>query len=123
MRMSLFCSTFDYVNSPIPARLRAGSLESDTMTATCKITYSAADGHAVPPHYIRVTARDLEAWNAKAARAARAAALRGETVVSITRGDDRPYPDGAPTAYGAGPGLESGTHASRPPIRGLTPTG
>ena len=93
------------------------------MTATCKITYSAADGHAVPPHYIRVTARDLGAWNAKAARAARAAALHDETVVSISRGDDRPYPGGAATASGAGLGFESVTQASLPPMRGLTPAG
>jgi hypothetical protein len=93
------------------------------MTATCKITYSAADGRPVPPHYIRVTARDLGAWNAKAARAARAAALHGETVVSITRGDDRPYPDGVATASAVEPRLESVTQASRPPMRGLTPTG
>ena len=93
------------------------------MTATCKITYSAADGRRIPPHYIRVTARDLGAWNAKARRAARAAALRDETVVSITRGDDRPYPEGAATANGVGPGLESVTPALRPPMRGLTPTG
>jgi len=93
------------------------------MTATCKITYSAADGRPVPPHYIRVTARDLEAWNVKAARAARAAALHDETVASISRGDDRPYPDGVVTANGAGPGVESVTPASRPPMRGLTPAG
>src|SRR5690242_12759504 len=99
MRMSRFCSRFDYVNSPIPAGRRASSLNRSSMTATCKITYSAADGHAVPPHYIRVTARDLPAWNARAAKAAKAAALRGETVVSITRGDDRAYRDG-PAARG-----------------------
>jgi len=91
------------------------------MTATCKITYSAADGHPVPPHYIRVTARDLPAWNAKAAKAAKAAALRGETVVSITRGDDRPYRDGPATPGGVGPGLERVTHAPQPPMPGLTP--
>ncbi|HSD01106.1 MAG TPA: hypothetical protein VLB81_01965 [Gaiellales bacterium] len=90
------------------------------MTATCKITYSAADGHRVPPHYIRVTARDLGAWNAKAARAARAAALRGETVVSITRGDDRPYPGGAATTGGVGPRIDTVTQAPQPPMPGLT---
>jgi len=93
------------------------------MTAICKITYSAADGHAVPPHYIRVTARDLGAWNAKAAKAARAAALHGETVASITRGDDRPYPEGAVTTGGAAPRLESVTQAPQPPMPGLTPAG
>ena len=61
------------------------------MTATCKITYSAADGHNVPAHYIQLTARNIADWNRKAARAARVAALHDETVVSITRGDDRPY--------------------------------
>ena len=60
------------------------------MTATCKITYSAADGHSVPAHYVQVTARNLEAWNKKAAKVARAAALHDETVVAIVRGDDRP---------------------------------
>jgi hypothetical protein len=61
------------------------------MTATCKITYSAADGHPVPAFYVQVTARNLEAWNKKAAKVARIAALHDETVVSIARGDDRPY--------------------------------
>jgi hypothetical protein len=91
------------------------------MTATCKITYSAADGRRVPPHYIRVTARDLAAWNAKAAKAARAAALHDETVASITRGDDRLYPGAAATANAAGPGLERVTQVSQQPMRGLTP--
>jgi hypothetical protein len=93
------------------------------MTATCKITYSAADGHPVPPHYIRVTARDLAPWNAKAAKAARAAALRGETVASITRGDDRPYRDGPAPAGADGHGRASVTQAPQPPMRGLTPAG
>ncbi len=93
------------------------------MTAMCKITYSAADGHSVPPHYIRVTARHLAAWNAKAAKAARAAALHGETVVSITRGDDRPYPEGVATTGGAAPRLETVTQAPQPPMPGLTPAG
>jgi hypothetical protein len=61
------------------------------MTAMCKITYSAADGHRVPAHYVRVTARTLAAWNKKAAKAARTAALHDETIVAIACGDDRPY--------------------------------
>jgi hypothetical protein len=59
------------------------------MTATCKITYSAADGHQVPPHYIQVTARNLGAWTKKAAKAARTAALHDEIVAAIAQGDDR----------------------------------
>ena len=59
------------------------------MTAICKITYSAADGHHVPPHYIRVTARNAAAWSKKAAKAARTAALRDEIVTAIAQGDDR----------------------------------
>jgi hypothetical protein len=61
------------------------------MTATCKITYSAADGRIVPAHYVQITARSLDAWNRKAAKLARSAALHDETVVAIVRGDDRPY--------------------------------
>ena len=61
------------------------------MTAICKITYSATDGHRVPAHYVRVSARTLAAWNKKAAKAARTAALHDETVVAIMRGDDRAY--------------------------------
>jgi hypothetical protein len=61
------------------------------MTATCKITYSAADGRPVPAHYVQVTARSLAAWHKKAAKAARIAALHDEVVVAIARIDDRPY--------------------------------
>jgi len=61
------------------------------MTAICKITYSAADGHRVPAHYVQVTARSLTAWHKKAAKAARTAALHDETIVAIARGDDRTY--------------------------------
>jgi hypothetical protein len=59
------------------------------VTAICKITYAATDGHRVPPHYVRVSARNVAAWNKKAAKAARTAALRDETVAGIVRGDDR----------------------------------
>jgi hypothetical protein len=59
------------------------------MTAICKITYSAADGHQVPPHYIQVTARNAAAWSKKAAKAARTAALHDEIVTAIAQGDDR----------------------------------
>jgi hypothetical protein len=59
------------------------------MTAICKITYAASDGHRVPPHYVRVSARNLAAWNKKAAKAARTAALHDEKVTAIVRGDDR----------------------------------
>jgi len=64
-----------------------------------------------------------KAPKAKAAKAARAAALHGETVASITRGDDRPYPEGAVTTGGAAPRLESVTQAPQPPMPGLTPAG
>jgi hypothetical protein len=40
---------------------------------------------------VQVTARSIGAWDKKAAKAARTAALHDETVVAITRGDDRPY--------------------------------
>jgi len=84
------------------------------MTATCKITYSAADGHHVPAHYVQVTARNPAEWNRKAAKAARTAALHGETVVALARGDDRAY-------SGVRPRIERVTRGSQPPMRGLTP--
>ena len=86
------------------------------MTETCKITYSAADGHPVPAHYVRVSARNPAAWNKKAAKAARTAALSDERVVAIARGDDRAY-------SGVGPRIETVTPESRPPMPGLSPVG
>jgi hypothetical protein len=84
------------------------------MMATYKITYSAADGQPVPAHYVQVTARNSAEWDRKAAKAARTAALRDETVVAIARGDDRAY-------SGVRPRIESATRGSQPPMRGLTP--
>ena len=91
------------------------------MTAMCKITYSAADGHHVPAHYVRVSARNLAAWTRKAAKAARTAALPDETVASIARGDDRPYQLTSRAVTGGGPRIKSVAPASRPPLRALTP--
>jgi hypothetical protein len=91
------------------------------MTAMCKITYSAADGRHVPAHYVQVCARNLAAWNRKAAKAARTAALHDETVAAIARGDDRPYQLTSPAASGVTPHINSVAPASRAPMRGLTP--
>jgi hypothetical protein len=91
------------------------------MTAMCKITYSAADGHDVPAHYVEVSARNLAAWNRKDAKAARTAALHDETVASIARGDDRPYQLTTRAASGARPRIKSVAPPSPRPMRGLTP--
>jgi hypothetical protein len=91
------------------------------MTAVCKITYSAADGRRVPPHYVRVTAGSPKAWSRKAEKAARAARLHDESIVAIARGDDRPYELASPADDGVRVRIRRITSVSRPPMRGLTP--